>query len=138
VEQNVLQTVAHLRILFSLCPMIVKSPVIPTRDSNPEILPNWLAVASIVPIDYKPNPWIFHRAILCQYVTEDVMDVLGSPAPAAWRRQEVLLRHRPSRTIGLFGQALGRDLPMVFYSISTTTLPRDLPDPTTWCASSVV
>jgi hypothetical protein len=138
VEQNVLQTVAHLQILFSLCPMIVKSPVIPTRDSNPEILPNWLAVASAVPIDYKPNPWIFHRAILCQYVTEDVMDVLGSRPLRPGDGKQVLLRDRPSRTIGLFGQAPGRDLPMVSYSISTTTFPRDLPDSTAWCASSVV
>jgi hypothetical protein len=57
--------------------MIVKSPAIPTQDSNPEILPNQLAVASAVRIDYKPNPRILYRAILCQYVTEDVIDAFG-------------------------------------------------------------
>jgi hypothetical protein len=84
-EPNVLQAVAHLRILFSLCLKILSSPVIFARDSNPEILPISRPLASIlrcrglwnvtsaVRIDYMPNPRTCHHVILCQYVTENVM-----------------------------------------------------------------
>jgi hypothetical protein len=76
-------------------PHTCSSPSILARDSNPESpLRNSAVsllhrhVASVLRIDYMSNTWNLRRAILCQYVTENVIDngwlLRSEKSPPPW------------------------------------------------------
>jgi hypothetical protein len=70
-EPHVLLTLAHRR--RSLREIAIQK--VPLRNSAVSLLHRH--VASVLRIDYMSNTWNLRRAILCQYVTENVIDTGG-------------------------------------------------------------
>ena len=71
-EPHVLLTVTHRRPILA-CNGNLEGP----QEIRPlACRTSRVDVASVSRIDYMSNTWNLHRAILCQYVTENVIDEL--------------------------------------------------------------